>query len=197
VLAIHERALGGDHPMVARALAGLADDLVELGRLDEALELMKRAMNIAENAFGEGNAELGEYLYSLCAVYGRRAEFALALPLCRRSLEVTEKALGTEHPRLVSPLLTLARTYVGLAQPAEAIPIAERALHLAEKLGARNIIATARADLAIALWNAERDRSRALDLARQARAAFADLGDDKEAAVVAAWLVRREGGVRD
>jgi len=105
----------------------------------------------------------------------------------RRALAIAERALGPEHLQLVDPLVGIARATLALGKASDAVAPAERALALLAKPDAHTEareLARVRFVLARALWDANRDRRRAHELAAQARAAL----DGADASEVAAWL---------
>jgi eukaryotic-like serine/threonine-protein kinase len=88
----------------------------------------------------------------------------------------------------------LAKAEMAMARPADAIPLLERALTLTQSLQWRpSFQAHAKLTLARALWDAARDRGRAVALAREAESIYAGLGPRaaKDRDVAAAWLRTR------
>jgi eukaryotic-like serine/threonine-protein kinase len=109
-------------------------------------------------------------------------------------LAIREQALGSEHPDLAHPLVGLARIALARGRPADAAALAERAVKVRGDGDAPGgDVAEARFVLARALWDASRERPRALALAEQAREAYREAGDGKamELAEVEAWLRAR------
>jgi len=68
-LAIREKALGPDHPDVAKALSALAGIYRKQGRFAEAEPLYTRAVTILKKARGTDNSEFAEALNDLAVLY--------------------------------------------------------------------------------------------------------------------------------
>lgn len=94
LLAIREKALGPDHPLLNGALKDLAELYRVQGRLAEAESLFKRGIAIAEKALGSGHSVTALLLNNLAALYQDQGRYADAEPLFKRSLAIREKALG-------------------------------------------------------------------------------------------------------
>jgi eukaryotic-like serine/threonine-protein kinase len=189
-LSIREEALGLEHPEVATNLSNLANIHHASGAHDEALALQERALAIRREAFGPHHRSVAASLDALAELHHDAERYDEAKVLFGQALDISERALGGEHPALASALLGLVR--VALAQDAsqDAVPLAERALSLREKTASPTVaIAEARFLLAVALWDAGRERARARELARTARDEYREVGGDPtELAVVEAWL---------
>ena len=98
------------HPDVAADRAALAPIFDELGKTDEAEQLMRDALATFEDAFGAEHPELAPNLNNLAAILHRRGEHAEAERLYRRALAIKEQTLGTDHPELAVTLANLATT---------------------------------------------------------------------------------------
>jgi tetratricopeptide (TPR) repeat protein len=162
-LAIREKALGPDHPDVAKSLDALALSYTAQGRYAEAEPLYKRSLAIREKAlssdhqskFGlwdpdkpqlpqaldwlagrSGIAEkldVAQSLRSLAFLYYNETRYAEAEPLFRRSLAIREKALGLDHLDVAESLSDLAASYTAQRRYAEAEPLYKRSLAIREK----------------------------------------------------------------
>jgi tetratricopeptide (TPR) repeat protein len=188
-VAIKEKILRPDHPDLARGLNNVANVLSELGRNEEALSVARRAHGIFSRAYGSESAEVaislnneGEILVAL----GRPEE---ALDLLNHSVTIWQSQVGAADPKLGNPLTALGRALLALERPKSALAPLERGLQLRES-GEPNgrLVAETRFALARALWDASRDRARALTLAKTARDAYSRAGDLKKVADVEAWL---------
>ena len=146
---------------------------------------MVRAYGPASGEAAYTLSNRGEYLVAL----GRPGE---ALEPIRRGLAAWEAQSGPRSPLLGYPLTALGRALLALARPSDALPPLERALRLREA-GEQDpfLVAETRFALARALWDAERDRTRALILAKKARAAYERAPDEKDAAEIGTWLATR------
>ncbi len=110
------------------------------------------------------------------------------------ALDALVVALGEQHPGLAYPLTGIGQTLVERGRPEEAIAPLERALALrtGEAIDPFDLGDTKLA-LARALWDSNRDRPRAVELARGARQAYIDAGPERSEAkdFVEAWLKQR------
>ena len=191
-LALKEKILPPDHPDIALSIGNEANTLALLNRTEEALRLNTRAYDIMVRAYGPASMEVayalsnrGEYLITL----GRPGE---ALEPLRRGRAVWEVQSGPQNPLLGYPLTALGRALLALARPSDALPPLERALRLREP-GEEDplLVAETRFALARALWDADRDHTRAVMLAKKACAAFAKASVEKDAAEIGTWLATR------
>lgn len=193
-LADREQLLGPDHPDVAESLEALGGLWIDTGRAAQALPMMRRAVAIFEAKMP------GHPLTALCRgtlgealrVLGRHDEAAAEYRAALRGVETS--FFGPEHIYVSLPLQGLGLLLVDRGRPAEALPPLERALEVRERQPVpRGWLEDTRFTLARALWDSGRDRARALELARQARAGFAALGEAERThrAEVEAWLAAR------
>ncbi len=132
-LAIQERALGSDHPDVARSLNNLGIVYWQQGRYSEAESVHLRELGIEETALGPGHPELARSLNNLANVYRDQARFAEAESLYARALAIWETALGPDHPLVAIGLNNLANVYHDQARYAEEEPLHMRAVAIREK----------------------------------------------------------------
>jgi serine/threonine-protein kinase len=193
-LAIWERALGPDHAFIAFPLRNLGTLLDEGPDRDLARRYHERALAVAERALGPDHSDVAECAYSLGHHHFLRGAHDEARRLYERALAIWERTGGPDHPYVAWALTGIGETHVGSGSPALAIPPLERALaiRVAEQ-GDVAELARTRFVLARALWNTRRDRRRAVDLARQARADCVSAGRRAAASLaeIDGWLARR------
>jgi tetratricopeptide (TPR) repeat protein len=142
-LAIAEKVLGPDHPVVGVVLTNIAHVYEAQGRRAEAEPLHKRALAIREralepdlksaliileNALGPDHLDVGTSLNNLAELYRVHGRYAEAEPLFRRALAIQEKVLGPNHPNVGTSLNNLAKLYRAQGQHAAAEPLLKRAL---------------------------------------------------------------------
>ena len=104
-----------------------------------------------------------------------------------------EATLGNEHPFLGYHSTCIARALVQEGKAHEALPWLDRAVAIRSK-STRDPVETADTGfvLAQALWDTRKDRSRALELAKQAHAAYVEANNrDFDVREIAAWLAER------
>jgi eukaryotic-like serine/threonine-protein kinase len=177
-LALAEAKLGPHHPGLALTLANLGGVSQALFDFDKATTYHLRALPIFEEVYGPDHSLTGEVVYSLGVDANGREDYAAALPYYERALAIFE-AISPRHPSVALSLLGLAdcREEAG-GDFVRAVAEGERglALLLETKTEDGAQIAYAKYALAKALWSANRDRPRALALAREARAGFVKAG---------------------
>ena len=132
-LAIHEKALGPDHPDVATSLNNLAVLYQAQGRYGDAEPLYKRALAIREKALGPDHPDVAQSLNNLAELYKDQGRYADAEPLFKRALAIHEKALGPDHPDVAVSLNNLAVLYEAQGRYDEAEPLYKRSLAIYEK----------------------------------------------------------------
>ena len=114
--------------------------LYSKGKFKEALPLAKRALELAEKAFGVESRELAPLLANLAESHIGLKQYAEAEPIARRSLVILEKALGPDHPDLNKALHRLALLRHLAGDDAEAEALYQRAVAISERtFGAEHI----------------------------------------------------------
>ena len=94
-LAIHEKALGPEHPATATSLNNLAVLYRGDGRLRQGRAALCGAhLAIREKALGPEHPETANSLNNLAVLYKAMGDYAKAEPLYQRALAIREKALG-------------------------------------------------------------------------------------------------------
>jgi len=132
-MSIKEKALGPDHPEVARSLDNLAILLQATRDYAGARPLFERALAIQEKALGPEHPDVAQSLTSLANLLYTTGNYAGARPLYERALAIREKALGPEHPDVIRSLNMVAVVLRNMADYAGARPLFERALAIREK----------------------------------------------------------------
>jgi len=175
---------------LAAALINLGAVLSSQGQHEAAEARSRRALELCEQVFGRDHPHTASALTNLGEVLCTRGKCAEAVPLYQRSLEIRESKLGNNHIQLTYSLRGLAIAHRHLGAPDKAIPLLERALSLLEGAPERELdAAKVRFNLARAMWDARRERKRAIELARAALERFTASSDER-AKEVAAWLVQ-------
>jgi eukaryotic-like serine/threonine-protein kinase len=190
-LAIREQVLGPDHPDIASSLAGLANVHYATESYAKAEACYERALAIQEQALGPDHPDVARSLNNLANVHQDTGSYVQAEASYARALAIREQALGSGHPDLAYPLVGLAGVALATGRAADAVVLAERAVKVREDGDApAGEVGEARFVLALALWDAGTERSRALAVAEQAREAYREAGDARatKLAEVEAWL---------
>ncbi|MCZ6916337.1 MAG: serine/threonine-protein kinase, partial [Gemmatimonadetes bacterium] len=137
-LALRERALGPDHPDVARSLKDLANLHRTVGDFDEAEPLLVRALAIEEAAYGPVHADVAETVSGLAALHWSQAQYGKAQPLFERSVAIQEELFGPTHEQVGLGLSNLGGVLLSQGRVAEAEPLLRRALTISEGILAPN-----------------------------------------------------------
>jgi tetratricopeptide (TPR) repeat protein len=96
--AVLEKALGPDHPDVAKYLNDVLGRLyMAQGQYAKAEQLFVRGLAISEKANGPEHASLA-YLNNLASLYQDEGDYAKAEPLRERALSLAEKRLAPDDP---------------------------------------------------------------------------------------------------
>jgi CHAT domain-containing protein/Tfp pilus assembly protein PilF len=133
VLTLREKALGKDHPHVAKSLNELAVLYYTQGKYSVAEPLYQRSLAIFEKALGKDHPEVAASLNNLAELYRTQGKYSEAEPLLQRSLAISEKALGKDHPNFATSLNNLALLYQAQGKYSEAEPLIQRSLAIREK----------------------------------------------------------------
>src|SRR5262245_4326328 len=141
---------GTEHPRYAIALKVLANIQQNTDRIEEAVSLMRRALEIDEKSFGPEHPDVADDLRDLGTILRNANRAGEAEALLRRSLAIEEKNFGPQHPRLVPALTELALFLGNNEQIAEARQVFFRMLSI------RQSVETAAA--AAQLCNSERQQ---------------------------------------
>ena len=131
-LAIHEKALGPDNPLVARPVNNLALLYQVRGKHDQAEPLYLRSLQLREKAVGPDHPDVGQILNNLATLYDFQGKHDQAEPLYLRSLSIRERALGLEHLDVGQTLNNLAEVYRTQAKYDHAEPLYQRCISIFE-----------------------------------------------------------------
>jgi tetratricopeptide (TPR) repeat protein len=191
-LDLREQALGEFHPSVAAALNNLALAVAARGRHDEALAHHQRALGIKRKALDPRHPSLARSLVNVGRLLLHLESERTALLRFEEARAILEASMSADHPELAAALVGVARCELELGYADSAVEPAERGLSILEKRGSPAHLNEARFTLARALMATEADRARAIELAEQARDAYAELGEagHKQRSVVQAWLTK-------
>ena len=125
-----KRPAGPDDPGVAVTLGTLAVLYRKQSRYEEAEELQRRTLDIAERTLGKDHPTYTTRLINLGALYSETGDHEAAEPLYAEALEIDERVLGPDHPYIATDLHNLATLYMHLSRPDEAEPLLQRALRI-------------------------------------------------------------------
>ena len=137
-LAIGEKALGPNHPDVAKSLNNLALLLQAQGNYRDAEPLYRRALAIDEKALDPNHPNVASHLNNLALLLKAQGNYRDAEPLYRRAIAIGEKTLGPNHPNVAKSLNNLAFLLKKQGNYRDAEPLFRRALAIGEKTLGQN-----------------------------------------------------------
>lgn len=92
-----------------------------MGRREEAIENLKKSLEIKEMAFEEGSKEMGAVNRSLADAYVAVLNFNEALPYALKAFEIHKKELGSNSAEVAQDRRVLGVIYSGLEQHDKAL----------------------------------------------------------------------------
>jgi CHAT domain-containing protein/tetratricopeptide (TPR) repeat protein len=138
-----------------------SDKLNAEGKIDAAIESLKRALAEGEKAFGEAHFSVALSLDKLGMLHLSKGDLDAAEKIYLRALAIREKLDGAEHPNVASSLSMLGTTYLKRENFAGAEAAYRRVLDIRQKtLGAEH------PDVASALYSLSSVYTRRGDYAR-------------------------------
>jgi tetratricopeptide (TPR) repeat protein/tRNA A-37 threonylcarbamoyl transferase component Bud32 len=165
-----EGGVGRQHPTMATCLSNLGGVQLSRKQFAAARTSFATAVDIYGAALGPDSIKVGLALANLGEVDRQTEAYAEAERSLQRATEILARGLGDSHPKLGYAQGRLGLVRLALGRPREAIADLEHALaiggEIAANLDARDELRFA---LARAVWLADRDRSRALELATASR----------------------------
>ena len=153
-LEVRDKVLSADHPEIALTAGSLGVALDNMGRYEQAIPVLQRALGLREKRFGANSLLVAEVLYYLSrseAHIGHKAEAEAGY---ERALKIWE--VRGDEDRLVAPSLeALAHLHEDRKDLAGAQSYFERAIDVRTKVyGANDMtVGIALGNLALVLWN--------------------------------------------
>lgn len=187
---ILEKIEGLEHPDVGDAYNNLGTVLGALGKNAESLAALRHGLAIHEKALGPDHPRVASdrsNVGSMLITENKPEEAMLELG---KALPVQAKALGMENPATAFTEGNLGEAELKQKAYAKSIEhLTHAAAVLTEKAPDPAALGEFHFYLAQARWAANDDRARAVALAKQGRAQFAEApGHEKEIAGIDAWL---------
>jgi tetratricopeptide (TPR) repeat protein len=187
-LADRRARLGPAHAEVAMSLGNIGSVHMSAGRLDRAVAILREVVLLRRRALGESHADYAAALLSLGEALRRSGRKREALPYHERAVAVLVEG-ERDDPRgtwarafRAVARLDVGRTKEAVAELEETVPL------LPEREQNHAVLRFALARGLVAL---RRDRARALELARSARATLSSVHRVREAEEIDAWLARQ------
>jgi len=194
-LEITERTRGKSHPNVGFVHRSLAYVLYRLGDYQHAHDQIQASLKILTDVYGPEHVEVAGALDALATILHLDGLDAESLVEANKALAIRTKLLGSDHPNLSYSLGNVGQALLGLHRYPEALSHLDRALKMQEaaKLTAEEL-AEVRFAYARALWEAKKDKNRALVLAAQARDGFRRGHDRRAEDQADRWLAAHGAG---
>ncbi|MBI2471560.1 MAG: tetratricopeptide repeat protein, partial [Planctomycetes bacterium] len=124
---------------ISNAAGHLSFFLFNAANHAEAEPLMRRALRIDEQSFGENHPNVAISLNNLAGLLYDTNRLSEAEPLMRRTLRIDEQSFGENHPKVAIRLDNLAQLLLATNRLSEAEPLMRRALRIFESsLGAEH-----------------------------------------------------------
>ena len=133
-IALMEKSLGLDTPLLSAELTNLAALYQRQGRFSEAEPLFKRALAVSEKGLSREHPDVGRALNNLATLYVKQERQAEAEPLFQRALAIYQKAAGPEHPAVATVLNNIGQVDRDLNRDADAEAPIKRSLAIREKV---------------------------------------------------------------
>ena len=194
---LKEQSVGREHPDFASSLGNLSYALTKGGNPAEGLIAANRAIEIFINLSDPNAIALGFVYENQGEAFLALSRYAEAEQAFQTTLQNLTKNVGRAHPETAYPLHGLGEVRLARGAPSDAIPFFEEALLTRQQPNADPaMLADTQFGLARSLWDAGRDRRRALRLADSAHQTYATLKLSEPATRVNAWLTTHKLGRR-
>jgi serine/threonine protein kinase len=192
-VAAKEKASGHDTTDVALSVANMSVTLEQMGQASEAALYAERALRILEGGLGPQHPRTAILLSNYTEIMNQLGRFPEARTMAQRSLDALEGEVDPVGSLITFPLTALARAHLGAGDPSLALPLLERvtAIRDVTSMGP-GLAGEVHFALARALDGTGGDPTRALALARRARAEYAEApstpATTRALAQIDAWL---------
>ncbi len=187
-LAMRESASPPDLPGLASSWNNIGVAHQKAKRYDEALAAYEKALALRRSVYGEDHPEVASALGNVGEIHEARGDLKKALSFFTQAAAMKEKAVGPAHDEVGYWLAAQGRVEVALKRVPEGTRHLERATAILEAASADvEALASARFELARALWDGGGDRKRAWDLAERARKGLSEAAVPGRSAEIEAW----------
>ncbi len=124
------RAADAPDELVSSSMNYLGMSLKAQARYDDAVEVLREALDLAHKAHGSDNDEVATVANNLAVVYTQLEKFDLALSMFEQTHRVLARTLGENHVRVGSSHANLGAVLLKLGQAGDAEPHFRRALQI-------------------------------------------------------------------
>jgi serine/threonine-protein kinase len=173
-LAIHRKALGDGHPLVADDLINLGAVQFERGRYVEAERWYRQALAINEGWYGHDHPETASTLSMLGRSLVFQKRYDEAVNLVEQALAIQERVYGPTHPKVANVLNELGTVALQREKFAEAAARFSRMAEIYKSAyGERHYLYGLALSNLASVYLAEKDYGRAERMFRQVIACYA------------------------
>ena len=102
----------------------------EVGRVQEALQLTERVVEVRKRTLGEEHLDTLRSMHSLAIRYNETSERQKALQLTKRVVEVYKRTLGEEHPETLRSIHNLAIRYSEAGERQKTLQLTKRVVEV-------------------------------------------------------------------
>jgi tetratricopeptide (TPR) repeat protein len=170
-MATATKIYGPKHDRVIELTFNTALALFNMNQHAEAEVLTRKALALSQEMKGKNNRIAAVALDLLVGIAMTRKNYREANVLARQALDMARAIYPAGHPEVAYALFRYGHTYRFLKQPARSLaPLRESVAIYSKHRGQNHRRALAQFALARSLWEARRDRTRALALVKKARA---------------------------
>jgi tetratricopeptide (TPR) repeat protein/predicted Ser/Thr protein kinase len=181
-----EAGKGKEHPETARRHYALSEALRAVGDYAQALVHAQAALAIRKVSLGETHADVMDSMDAVGECLIKLERYEEARKTFEAAVALKEENLGPEDSLLSYSYDGLGKALLAAGRPSEAVAPLEKALGYADV--EPEALADSGFTLAKALWEAKLDRTRALEVATQARQRYSEAHQQAKVAEVDAWL---------
>ncbi|WP_313655865.1 CHAT domain-containing protein [Planktothrix agardhii] len=148
-----------------------AFELYQQGQFNQAVILVKQALELAQSIYQGAHPDIASSLNNLAGLYYSQGKLSEAEPLFQQALAMLQQLFQGAHPDIASSLNNLAGLYQSQGKLSEAEPLFQQALAMTQRVfgGDHPDIASSLDNLA-ALYNSQGKLSQAEPLFQQALA---------------------------
>jgi serine/threonine-protein kinase len=132
-VALGEKVLGADHPLMATVQNNLGIVRYRMKDWPGAIEAYSRALSIREKAIGPSHPLTASSLNNLCGAWADTGDLAHAQGACERALAIWEAVLDPDHPELAQTRGNLAAVLDHKGEWPRALALFEQVLAIFEK----------------------------------------------------------------
>jgi len=133
-LAIREKVLPMEHPVLASSYNNLAVIYGELGEYKKALDYHQKALATWEKLLPPEHPDLAGSYNNLAGIYGALGEHEIALEYHQKALVTWGKVLPQNHPYFAGAYNNLALTYYELGEYQKSLEYNQKALSVYQKV---------------------------------------------------------------